>query len=231
MAESRARAIREAAELEERRIEVKKLADTEFERLVELTRKLDIASSTLRANDEVVQRLTNEIKMLTVTLEARKKDAAEIEERVNSIAKTEGEMRRRETEKCRGKQLEFEDWERAELKELMDVVNILRNPVPLEKAIYDIYYKNKLNGLTVGLDGVSGIYRISVEQDGKEINYVGQTVNFKDRWTQHLKRMVGAEEATAVKLYGGARKAGIENLRWEVLERCGKDELSEREKY
>jgi hypothetical protein len=48
------------------------------------------------------------------------------------------------------------------LKELAEVVIKLSNPVPLYKAIYEIYYRNKMRQLigAVGVDGVSGIYRI-----------------------------------------------------------------------
>lgn len=43
--------------------------------------------------------------------------------------------------------------------------------------------------------------------------------------------MVGAEEPTGIVLYAAAKKIGVENLKWECIEKCDKKDLSEREKY
>lgn len=60
---------------------------------------------------------------------------------------------------------------------------------------------------------------------------MGQSVDLGNRWVQHLKRMVGAEEPTGIVLYKTAKRVGVENLRWECLEKCGREVLSEREKW
>lgn len=228
---------RDADRAAARKEELERAADRAIESLTIVSGKLEKANELLEQNNKLVEMLKDQARELEKnktdlenTIKIKTTNAAEIEERVQSIATTEGAMRKKVAEKSRGKMLEFEAWELAELKELNEVVNLLRNPVPLEKAIYELYYKNKLGTLTVGLDH-PGIYRIWYERDGYEINYVGQSVNVKDRWAQHLKRMVGAEESTGIKLYSGARKVGLENLRWEELEACSKEELSEREKY
>jgi len=69
---------------------------------------------------------------------------------------------RENAEKTTVWRLEFDETERIELKELNDVVVRLRNPVPLYKAIFEIYYRNKMRQLvgSLGVSGVSGIYRI-----------------------------------------------------------------------
>jgi len=137
---------------------------------------------------------------------------------------------RENAEKTTVWRLEFDETERIELKELNDVVVRLRNPVPLYKAIFEIYYRNKMRQLvgSLGVSSVSGIYRIWLE-DGR--SYVGQSVDVGERWLQHLKRAVGAEEGTSVMLYPAMRKFGIDKFAWELIERVNKDRLGEREKY
>ncbi len=61
--------------------------------------------------------------------------------------------------------ISFSSDEVEELDELNGVVKHLRNPLPLYKAIYEIYYKNKVNELVlriVGSNRVSGIYKILI---------------------------------------------------------------------
>ena len=101
--------------------------------------------------------------------------------------------------------LEFDDREIAELKELSRVMGLLSNPMPLNKVIYEMYYRGKLKTMMANLgigSRVCGIYRLYVVgEDGAEISYVGQSVDISNRWYQHLKRFVGSEPATGIKLY------------------------------
>lgn len=78
--------------------------------------------------------------------------------------------------------ISFSSDEIEELDELNKVVKHLKNPLPLYKAIYEIYYKNKVNDLimrVVGNDRVSGIYKITHIDSGK--CYIGQSVDIGDR--------------------------------------------------
>ena len=61
--------------------------------------------------------------------------------------------------------------------------------------------------------------------------YVGQAVNFANRWKQHIKRGVGAEPITHNKLYPAMQKEGVENFTFEVIEECQAVQLNEREQY
>lgn len=111
-----------------------------------------------------------------------------------------------------------------------------------------------------GVAGKTGIYRIyELKQDGGEALdtelpsnatsdsaetgnecctvqssavrcYVGKSVNIGERWATHLKRLIGADEATREVFYREAKDC-LEDLRWELVEECSKEELSEKEKY
>ena len=115
--------------------------------------------------------------------------------------------------------ISFSPEELDELDELNKVMKHLKNPLPLYKAIYEIYYKNKVNDLVmrvVGNDRVSGIYKITHIDSGK--CYVGQSVDIGDRWKQHIKRGVGAEPLTNNKLYPAMMELGIHNFMFEIVE-------------
>ena len=78
--------------------------------------------------------------------------------------------------------LSFDFNELEEIAELRVAIRKLRNPMPFYKAVYDIYFKNKINDLTlrvVGPNRVSGIYKITHFPSGKV--YVGQSVDIANR--------------------------------------------------
>lgn len=73
-----------------------------------------------------------------------------------------------------------------------------------------------------------GIYKITNQINGKV--YIGQSVNIKKRWTDHIY-YAKHEENKASRLYLAIRKYGLENFKFEVLEECSKELLDEREIY
>lgn len=85
-----------------------------------------------------------------------------------------------------------------ELRELYTACGKMKlaNPVPLYKAIYDIYFKGPVKELGVKLSatGVCGIYKITNTTNDKV--YIGQSVDIAERWKQHIKRGTKAEVGT-----------------------------------
>ena len=85
----------------------------------------------------------------------------------------------------------------AEIKRLREVLPYLRDKTPLNKVIYKVYYERPLTdmiGRVVGSKPKTGIYKITNINNG--MCYVGQAANIADRWKQHCKRGVGAEDWT-----------------------------------
>ena len=72
----------------------------------------------------------------------------------------------------------------------------------------------------------AGIYRLVLKNDEK-ICYVGQAVNIKDRWYQHIKKMIGVDVKGNEKLYNYRP----EDFYWTVVELIPQDMLNEREHY
>ena len=152
---------------------------------------IDMLTRAQVDKDQVImetQALLGEKLRLQKDIEANKKcmalgqqNVAEIERRLTELVSLEKEMRLRNAREVveRGTALEFDDIELIEIKELREVMGKLRNATPLEKAIYEIYYRDKMKRLVgvLGLDGVSGIYRIWTVESGIEKSYVGQSVD------------------------------------------------------
>lgn len=69
-----------------------------------------------------------------------------------------------------------------------------------------------------------GLKRIN---DGGSIVYIGQAVNVYDRWTTHIKKMLGIESSGNEKIY----KFKPLMFKWKVIEWCDSSVLNEREKF
>lgn len=92
------------------------------------------------------------------------------------------------------------------------------------------------------VSGKGGIYRLvmvdiegnpMVNEWGVEICYVGQAVDFKERWYQHAKKMVGMVSKGREKLYKSITSPN--EVRWEIVEEldrsAGADVFNERERF
>lgn len=128
-------------------------------------------------------------------------------------------------------QLEASDVE--EIDELVEVLPKLRNPLPLRKAIFDIYYRQAVRDLVnrvVGSqDRPTGIYKITLLETGE--CYVGQSVDIGSRWLQHIKKGFGVDDGGTSKLHQAMMKYGLQSFKFEVVEFTSEDLLNEKEKY
>jgi len=120
-----------------------------------------------------------------------------------------------------------------DINKLKGVAAQLNNPATLYKLIWENYYKNgfdQMIGRVLGKDAEkSGIYKITNIKN--QMCYIGQAANIKTRWRTHCRRGVKAEEGTSNRLYQIMWEEGLENFTFQVVEFCGKDRLTEREKF
>ena len=70
---------------------------------------------------------------------------------------------------------------------------------------------------------VRGIYKVTNKINGKV--YIGQSVDIGKRWRQHMT----AEDDNY--FHKAIQKYGVENFEWEIIEKCKKKDLDEREIY
>ena len=119
-----------------------------------------------------------------------------------------------------------------EIEKLRSIMPYLRDPEALNKVIWKIYYEKPytdLIGRVVGQGVKTGIYKIT--NTNNQMCYVGQAVNIADRWKQHIKRGIGAEQATKNKLYPAMMKEGVEVFTFEIVEQCDRAQLNDKEDY
>lgn len=102
----------------------------------------------------------------------------------------------------------------------------------IDKLIWETYYKPAYDILMSHLfqAGVKtcGIYKITDLTTG--LAYIGQSVDIKERFRQHIKSSLAYGGATN-KLYQTMQKSGQSNFTFEVLEQVPRDKLNEREVY
>lgn len=119
-----------------------------------------------------------------------------------------------------------------EIELLREVALRLRDPEPIDKVIWKVFYEKPLSdmiGRVVGSGVHCGIYKITNLTN--QMCYVGQAVNIADRWKQHVKRGIGAEAPTHNKLYPAMKEFGVHNFSFEIIEECDRSMLNSREDY
>ena len=127
--------------------------------------------------------------------------------------------------------IQLDEKEKIEIQKLREIAPYFRNPRPIYKIIWESYYRDATNEMINFLkcSGKSGIYAIT-NLDNKKM-YIGQSNNIGDRLKQHIKCGIGIDTPVNSKLYKSMKEDGVENFSFEVLERCPKEELNEKEKY
>lgn len=75
---------------------------------------------------------------------------------------------------------------------------------------------------------ICGIYKITNTLNGK--CYIGQSVDIYKRWAEHKSNWMQSSQRNKC-LYRAFRKYGIDNFTFEILQKCKKDKLDEREEY
>lgn len=102
----------------------------------------------------------------------------------------------------------------------------------IDKLIWETYYKPSYDILMAKLfpkaTKTCGIYKITDLTTGQA--YIGQSVDIKERFRQHIKASLAYGPATN-KLYQTMQKSGQHNFIFEVLEEVPRASLNERETY
>lgn len=106
------------------------------------------------------------------------------------------------------------------------------SPQPLRKLIWSEFYLKPFGDLAdriLGREKVCGIYKITNLLNKKV--YIGQSVDIKTRWANHIKASLSIDSIAHSKVHDAMAQDGVWNFTFELLEKCDKSMLNEREKY
>ena len=123
-------------------------------------------------------------------------------------------------------------------KQINDIINLqewkkeLNDPSIVSKIIWSAFVMKPTTDLcnrVLGSGSVCGIYKITNKQTGDI--YIGQSVNIADRWKQHIKCGLGIDASATNKLYNNMQRYGVWNFTFEILQKCTRDKLNEKERF
>lgn len=128
--------------------------------------------------------------------------------------------------------LSITESEKGDIAKLESVKYSLSNPRILSMLIWQTYFQKPLKTLSANVLGageVMGIYKIT-NTSTKEC-YIGQAVDIAKRWAEHCKCGCGIDTPASNKLYKSMKEFGLWSFSFELLEKCSKEQLNEKEKY
>lgn len=106
------------------------------------------------------------------------------------------------------------------------------DPSVINKVIWEVYYKKHvtelLNRVTPSGTPIIGIYKITNLDTNK--CYIGQSVDIRTRFRDHIKAGLGIN-ASNNKFYATMKDVGPEHFMYEVIEKCDRSKLNERERF
>lgn len=120
----------------------------------------------------------------------------------------------------------------ADIKVLERIKPELKSPRILSMLIWSTYYQKPMTTLcnnVLGTNTICGIYKITNQKN--DCCYIGQAVDIAKRWKEHAKCGLGIDTPASNKLYKAMQEDGLYNFSFELLEKCSKEDLDEKERY
>lgn len=118
-----------------------------------------------------------------------------------------------------------------DIETLEKIKSKLNKPRILCMLIWQTYFQKQLTTLSSKILGnkvVCGIYKITNQLNNQ--CYIGQSVNIKERFADHVKCGLGIDTPAGNKLYNAMQEDGIWNFSFELLEECPRDKLNQKER-
>ena len=128
--------------------------------------------------------------------------------------------------------LKISDVDIADIQKLENIKKTLNKPRVLSMLIWQTWFQKPLKALAANILGtstVTGIYKITNIITGE--CYIGQAADVASRWSEHAKCGLGIDTPAGNKLYKAMQEYGLQSFSWELLEKCDRAELNEKERY
>lgn len=120
----------------------------------------------------------------------------------------------------------------SDISKLEEWKTQLYDPSIVSKIIWSSYIMKPTSDLcnrVLGSSIVCGIYKITNQLTGQI--YIGQSVNIADRFKQHIKCGLGIDASSTNKLYNNMQEYGVWHFTFELLQKCLRDKLNEKERF
>ena len=212
--------------------------DCSQENLNQINFKVDNAANLLKAMEEQIEEEKETILLINQQIQEKNADLILLDsklEKINATYQSRMEAERREMKMQQEKdfyKLHLNDKEQSDIQILNNIKSQLFNSRILSMLIWSTYFQKQMTTLCnniLGINKISGIYKITNIKDNK--CYIGQSVDIATRFKNHAKCGLGIDTPANNKLYQAMEKEGLENFTWELLEKCPKEQLNEKEKY
>ena len=137
-----------------------------------------------------------------------------------------------EQEKKKFYQIQITNKQISDINKLENWKRELYDPSIVAKIIWSSYIMKPTSDMcnrVIGSTIVCGIYKITniLTND----IYIGQSVNISDRFKNHIKCGLGIDASSTNKLYNNMQEYGVWNFTFELLQKCSRDKLNEKERF
>ncbi len=221
----------------------KKLLQFQQQRKKELNADLQKEKELIKLNlQKINNQASQEIKIINCDLNNIRQSAMrqqqQIQNDINELraslsAGVQARLREQEKkDKLNFYKLSINETDLADVKMLQNLKASFHNPIVLSKLIWTQYFQKQMTQLcdrVFGKKPLSGIYKIT--DLITEECYIGQSVNIQERMKQHCKCGLGIDASATNKLYNTMQRDKVWNFTFELLEKCSKDLLNEKEKF
>ena len=199
----------------------------------EQQKKLDLILQIQKKQNQ--QKIAEIDKDFDLYKEKKQQEQLKIEENIQSLKNTLAagiQATARKNEDINFYKLSISDTDLSDVEKLEKLKKELHKPIILSKLIWTQYFQKQTTALCdriLGKEKVCGIYKIT-DLITKQC-YIGQSVDVAERWKNHCKCGLGIDASSTSKLYNTMQKDGIWNFTFELLEKCSREKLNEKESF
>lgn len=208
----------------------KKFAEEQLEREMKLLKEAKMKELD-KQHKEVLSKMLSEEEELNLLIEPLRKELADYTAKRASLI----EAQKREQELANRVDFHRVCLSREAIEDInyiQSILNKLHKKDVVAKVIWESYVQVPAREMVKRVYGTiktSGIYRIT-DIETKQC-YIGQSVDVGNRVLAHIKGALGILTIADQRIHHAMMEKGIQNWIFELLEKCEKSQLNEREKF
>lgn len=181
---------------------------------------------------ETSQKFSDEITQYQLKINEYENIASDLKNKIDAAIEAD-KRKTLEENKKKYYELAISDEDKEDIALLKNVAKKLnKDPEPINKVIWEVYYKKPTMDLLGRLTPTGtthiGIYKITNLKTNQ--CYIGQSVDLRNRLRDHIKAGLGISSSNN-RFYTEMRNEGPEAFMYEILERCDRSQLNDKERF